>query len=316
MPGGLVALLDDIAAIAKVAAASVDDVAAAAGKAGAKAAGVVIDDTAVTPGYVVGLTPDRELPIIAKIAWGSAKNKLLFLLPAALALSAFAPWAITPILMLGGAYLCFEGAEKLLEKISGVDHGEEVTEITDPKALEDRQVSGAIRTDLILSAEIMAISLSELPAMGIVQQAIVLALVGIGITIVVYGAVAFIVKMDDIGLNLSKRTAASVRALGRGLVKAMPILLTALATIGTAAMLWVGGGIIVHGLEVFHFETIPHLVHDSAHAAAEAVPAIGPVLEWLVGAIGSAIVGLIVGGVIVGALHLIPHKKSTAAPAH
>lgn len=316
MPGGLVALLDDIAAIAKVAAASVDDVAAAAGKAGAKAAGVVIDDTAVTPGYVVGLTPDRELPIIAKIAWGSAKNKLLFLLPAALALSYFAPWAITPILMIGGAYLCFEGAEKLLEKLSGVDHGEEATAITDPRELEDRQVSGAIRTDLILSAEIMAIALAELPAMGIVQQALVLALVGIAITVAVYGAVALIVKMDDIGLNLARRKPKGVQAFGRGLVTAMPILLTALATIGTAAMLWVGGGIIVHGLEVFHFETIPHLIHDSAHHAAEAVPAIGPVLEWLVGAIGSAIIGLIVGGAIVGVLHLIPHKKGATAAAY
>ena len=316
MPGGLVALLDDIAAIAKMAAASVDDVATAAGKAGVKAAGVVIDDTAVTPGYVVGLTPDRELPIIAKIAWGSAKNKLLFLLPAALGLSAFAPWAITPILMLGGAYLCYEGAEKIIAALSGVDHGEEATGITDPRELEDRQVSGAIRTDLILSAEIMAISLAGLPPMGIVQQALVLALVGIAITVAVYGTVAFIVKMDDIGLNLARRKSPGVRATGRGMVRAMPILLQVLATIGTAAMLWVGGGIIVHGLEVFHVESIPHLIHDIAHAAAKAVPAIGPLLEWLVGAIGSAIVGLIVGGPIVGMLHLIPHKKPAAAAAH
>ncbi len=313
MPGGLVALLDDIAAIAKMAAASVDDVAAAAGKAGVKAAGVVIDDTAVTPSYVVGLTPDRELPIIAKIAWGSAKNKLIILLPAALALSYFAPWAITPILMIGGAYLCFEGGEKIIAALTGVNHGEEVTGITDPRELEDRQVSGAIRTDLILSGEIMAISLAGLPPMGMANQAAVLALIGVGITVAVYGVVAFIVKMDDIGLNLSRRKPRSVRAFGRGLVLAMPILLSALATIGTAAMLWVGGGIIVHGLEVFRLDSIPHLIHDTAHHAAAAVPMIGPLIEWLIGAVGSAIIGLVIGGAIVGALHLIPHKKAAAA---
>ncbi len=313
MPGGLVALLDDIAAIAKMAAASVDDVAAAAGKAGVKAAGVVIDDTAVTPSYVVGLTPDRELPIIAKIAWGSVKNKLIILLPAALALSYFAPWAITPILMIGGAYLCYEGGEKIIAALTGVNHGEEATGITDPRELEHRQVSGAIRTDLILSGEIMAISLAGLPPMGMANQAAVLALVGVGITVAVYGVVALIVKMDDIGLNLSRRKPQSVRSFGRGLVLAMPMLLSALATIGTAAMLWVGGGIIVHGLEVFHLDTIPHLIDDTAHHAAEAVPMIGPVLEWLIGAVGSAIVGLVIGGAIVGVLHLIPHKKAAAA---
>lgn len=313
MPGGLVALLDDIAAIAKMAAASVDDVAAAAGKAGVKAAGVVIDDTAVTPSYVVGLTPDRELPIIAKIAWGSVKNKLIILLPAALALSYFAPWAITPILMIGGAYLCYEGGEKIIAALTGVNHGEEVTGITDPRELEDRQVSGAIRTDLILSGEIMAISLAGLPPMGMANQAAVLALIGVGITVAVYGVVAFIVKMDDIGLNLSRRKPRSVRAFGRGLVLAMPILLSTLATIGTAAMLWVGGGIIVHGLEEFHLDTIPHLIHDTAHHAAAAVPVIGPLIEWLIGAVGSAIIGLVIGGAIVGALHLIPHKKAAAA---
>ena len=310
MAGGLVALLDDIAAIAKMAAASVDDVAAAAGKASAKAAGVVIDDTAVTPGYVIGLTPDRELPIIAKIALGSARNKIVFLLPAALALSYFAPWAITPILMLGGAYLCFEGAEKIVEAISGHDHSDTVAEITDPKALEDRQVAGAIRTDLILSAEIMAIALAGLPQMTLMMQAVVLAVVALAITIGVYGVVAIIVKMDDIGLHLAKQKHALTRAIGRGLVLAMPRLLEALATIGTAAMLWVGGGIIVHGLEVFHLTPIPRWIHDSAHGAAQALPVMSGLVEWLVGAIGSAIVGLIVGGAIVGVLHLIPRKGS------
>lgn len=309
MPGGLVALLDDIAAIAKMAAASLDDVAAAAGKAGAKAAGVVIDDTAVTPSYVVGLTPDRELPIIAKIAIGSLRNKLLFLLPAALALSYYARWAITPILMIGGAYLCFEGAEKVVAALTGVDHGAEVSDITDAEILEKRQVAGAIRTDFILSAEIMAIALAGLPPMAMLMQATVLTLVAIAITVGVYGVVAIIVKMDDIGLNLAARRSAGVRAIGRGLVKAMPLLLEALAIIGTAAMLWVGGGIIVHGLEVFHLETVPHWVHGAAHVAGQALPMVGPVVEWLVGAIGSAIVGVIVGGGIVAILHAMPRKQ-------
>lgn len=308
MPSGLVALLDDVAAIAKLAAASLDDVAGAAGKAGVKAAGVVIDDTAVTPRYVVGLSPDRELPIIAKIAMGSLRNKLLFLLPAAIALSALAPWAITPLLMLGAAYLCFEGAEKVWEVLSGNSHTEEVLEVTDPKELEDRQVGGAVRTDFILSAEIMAIALAELPAQSLWMQAAVLAAVGIAITVGVYGVVALIVKMDDIGLHLSQRSTSGVRALGRGLVTAMPVLLKGLAIIGTAAMIWVGGGIIVHGLEVFGLETIPHIVHGASEAAAHAVPAAGGIIGWVVGAAGSAVVGMVVGGAIVAVLHLLPRK--------
>lgn len=303
MAGGLVALLDDVAAITKLAAASLDDVAGAAGRAGTKAAGVVIDDTAVTPRYVVGLSPDRELPIIAKIAMGSLRNKLLFLLPAALALSALAPWAITPLLMLGGAYLCFEATEKIYEAITGTGHAEDVVEISDPKDLEDRQVSGAVRTDFILSAEIMAIALADLPEQSLVMQGVVLAAVGIAITIGVYGVVALIVKMDDIGLHLAGRGASSLRVVGRGLVKAMPVLLQMLATIGTAAMIWVGGGIIVHGLEVFKLQTIPHWVHGAAEGAANAMPFAPAVIEWVVGAAGSALVGLIVGGVIVAAMH-------------
>ena len=310
MPGGLVALLDDVAALTKLAATSLDDVAAAAGRSGAKAAGVVIDDAAVTPRYVVGLTPDRELPIIWKIAKGSLRNKLLFLLPAALALSALAPWAITPILMIGGAYLCFEGTEKVIEALTGGHHAEEVVEITDPKELEDRQVGGAIRTDFILSGEIMAIALAELPDMSLVMQGVVLAAVGIAITIGVYGVVAGIVKMDDIGLHMAQRRSTTAQAFGRGLVKAMPILLKALSIIGTAAMIWVGGGIIVHGVEEFGFGTVPHLIHDTAHAAGAAVPALGGVIEWVVNAIGAGIVGLIIGGAIAGVMHLIPRKQA------
>ena len=310
MAGGLVALLDDVAAIAKLAAASLDDVAGASARAGAKAAGVVIDDTAVTPRYVVGLAPQRELPIIGKIALGSLRNKLLFLLPAALLLSAFAPWAITPILMLGGAFLCYEASEKIVETLTGGHGAEEETAVTDPKTLEDRQVSGAIRTDLILSAEIMAIALSELPDMSIWTQAIALALVGIAITVGVYGLVAAIVKMDDIGLHLAQRGNSVAQAVGRGLVKAMPVLLRVLAVVGTAAMVWVGGGIIVHGLEEFGLSTLPHLIHDTAHHAAEALPFAAGAVNWIVGAIGAAIVGLIIGAVIVGVFHVLPGRKA------
>lgn len=310
MAGGLVALLDDVAAIAKLAAASLDDVAGASARAGAKAAGVVIDDTAVTPRYVVGLAPQRELPIIGKIALGSLRNKLLFLLPAALLLSAFAPWAITPILMLGGAFLCYEASEKIVETLMGGHGAEEETAVTDPKTLEDRQVSGAIRTDLILSAEIMAIALSELADMSIWTQAIALALVGIAITVGVYGLVAAIVKMDDIGLHLAQRGNSVAQAVGRGLVKAMPVLLRVLAVVGTAAMVWVGGGIIVHGMEEFGLTTLPHLIHDTAHHAAEALPFAAGAVNWIVGAIGAAIVGLIIGAVIVGVFHVLPGRKA------
>jgi predicted DNA repair protein MutK len=309
MSGGLVALLDDIAAIAKLAATSLDDVTAAAGRAGTKAAGVVIDDTAVTPRYVVGLSPDRELPIIAKIAIGSLRNKLLFLLPIALLLSSLAPWAITPLLMIGGAYLCYEGSEKVYEAITGTSHAEEVVEISDPKELEDRQVGGAIRTDFILSAEIMAIALADLPDISLVMRAVALAAVGIAITIGVYGAVGLIVKMDDIGLHLAERRSAAIRAFGRGLVKAMPLLLKTIAVIGTVAMVWVGGGIILHGIEVFGLETFPHWIHHLAEEAGHAMPFAGAVAAWFVGALISAMIGLAIGGLIIAVIHLLPARR-------
>ena len=312
MPGGLVALLDDVAAMAKLASASIDDVAGAAGRAGTKAAGVVIDDTAVTPNYVTGLSPERELPIIWKITKGSLRNKLLFLLPAALALSAFASWAITPLLMLGGAYLCFEATEKIWEKLSHTDHAEEVIEITDPHELEERQVGGAVRTDFILSAEIMAIALAQLPEMSLVQQAVVLAVVAVAITVGVYGIVALIVKMDDVGLHLSERRTALARVVGHGLVHAMPVLLSLLSLIGTAAMLWVGGGIFSHGLEDFGLGVVPHTVHDVAVAASGAIGVGRGVFEWLFEALGSAVVGIVVGAVVVILFHLLPRKKVAA----
>ncbi|PZU10893.1 DUF808 domain-containing protein [Sphingomonas sp.] len=303
MASGLVALLDDIAGITKLAAASLDDVTAAAGKAGSKAVGVVVDDTAVTPRYVTGLSPERELPIIAKIALGSLRNKLLILLPAALLLSAFAPWAITPLLMAGGAFLCFEAGEKLIEAMSGEGHEDEAEGASSPAELEKQKVSGAIRTDLILSAEIMAIALSDVSSSPILTQAVALILVAIGITAGVYGVVGLIVKMDDIGLHLSRRSASVVRSLGRGLVKGMPIVMSALASIGTVAMLWVGGGILVHGLEKLGFALPAHLLHEAGEAGREALPAIGGLVAWLIGAIGSAMAGLVVGGIIALALH-------------
>ena len=300
MPSGLAALLDDIATIAKVAAASVDDVAAAAGKAGSKAAGVVIDDTAVTPQYMTGFTPDRELPIIWRIAKGSFFNKLVIILPVALLLSLFLPWAITPILMLGGAYLCFEGAEKVWEKL--VPHEEEslVEELAELTSTEHEQnmVKGAVRTDFILSAEIMAIALNEvksLAATSIWLEAGVLAFVAIAITIAVYGVVGVIVKMDDIGLHMAQRENGASQAIGRGLVKAMPKLLAALSTIGTAAMLWVGGQIIVHGFGVHPAEFFG--LHEGA-------------LAWIADAALCGVVGLAIGAVIVLVHHMIPKRKA------
>lgn len=309
MPSGLIALLDDVAGIVKLTATSLDDVAAAAGKAGTKAAGVVIDDAAVTPRYVMGLTPDRELPIIWKIAKGSLRNKLLFLLPAALAISALAPWLLPPLLMLGGAFLCYEAAEKLLEAIQGGhDVAQEALATHSSADLENQKVSSAIRTDFILSGEIMAISLGTVAAEPIWEQAIILVVVAFLITAGVYGVVGFIVKMDDIGLHLAKGTSAITRVIGRGMVKAMPVIMSVLGVIGTAAMLWVGGGLIVHGLHEFHWDMIPGTIHHAAQGAASALPAIGPLIDWTVNAIGGAIVGLVVGGIIVAALHLIPRK--------
>lgn len=308
MASGFLALLDDIAAIAKVAAASLDDTAAAAAKASAKAAGVVIDDAAVTPRYVHGFTADRELPIVAKIAQGSLKNKLVFLLPGALLLSWLAPFAITPLLMAGGAYLCYEGAEKIYEKL--VPHAEDAAAPTDEdaRAVEDRMVNGAIRTDLILSGEIMAITLASVSEEPIAEQAVVLAIVGIGITMLVYGAVALIVKADDAGYALARTDSSSLRWFGRGLVKAMPPLLQTLAYVGTAAMLWVGGGIILHGMEEFGLMEPAHSIHHFAETAGTAFG--GTTVEWLVGAAGAGLFGIIIGGVIVAALHLRPGKAA------
>ena len=315
MASGLAALLDDVAAIAKLAAASLDDVTAAAGKAGSKAVGVVVDDAAVTPGYAMGFTPERELPIVWKIALGSLRNKFLFLLPGALLLSAFAPWAVTPILMIGGAYLCFEAAEKILEalgktagKIDEQPHLEELA--LSSEEMEKQKVSSAIRTDFILSGEIMAIALATVADRPLAIQAGALVAVGFAITIGVYGVVGFIVKMDDIGVHLAERSSKFMSAFGRGLVKSMPHLLQGLSVIGTAAMLWVGGGIIIHGLEHFGLNAVPHVIHDLSEMAAH-VPGVGAVTGWLTFAVAAAAVGLLIGGAIVAVVHLMPKRKQS-----
>lgn len=311
MPGGLTALLDDISAIAKLAAASVDDIGAAAGRAGAKAAGVVVDDTAVTPRYVTGFTPDRELPIIWRIARGSLRNKLLVILPAALLLSSLLPWAITPLLMLGGAYLCFEGAEKIWHALTHKEPSlEESAAELNSADHEKAMVAGAVRTDFILSAEIMAIALAEIAAEPLGMRAIILALVAVAITIGVYGAVGLIVKMDDVGLHLAERRNAATRAAGRALVHAMPKVMAALSVVGIAAMIWVGGGIIVHGLEAFGAGAVAHFLHDVAAAAGHAVPGVGPLVEWTIGAAGAGLFGLAVGAAIVAGHHVVAHRRA------
>ncbi|HZH11657.1 MAG TPA: DUF808 domain-containing protein [Microvirga sp.] len=326
---GLIALLDDIVGLAKVAAASLDDVGVQAAKAGAKAAGVVIDDAAVTPRYVMGFAASRELPIVGRIALGSLKNKLIYLLPASLLLSFFAPWAITPLLMIGGAYLCYEGSEKVFEALfphGAQEHEAHLSEaVQSAQSVEDEKVSGAIKTDFILSAEIMAITLGTVSESSTVMQAFVLAAVGIGITVLVYGGVALIVKADDAGVALAtsdrpfsqllrrdekaapssadRALAPLTRGFGRGLVRAMPVFLRILSVIGTAAMIWVGGGIIIHGLEGYGFAWLGHAIHDIAVAAGHAAPAMGGTVEWLVSAAGSGLFGLVLGAVLIPLIH-------------
>ena len=304
MSVGLIALLDDVVSLAKVAAASLDDVAGQAAKASAKAAGAVIDDAAVTPSYVSGFTAKRELPIIGRIAWGSVKNKILFLLPAALLLSLFLPWLITPLLMIGGAYLCYEGAEKVFHLFAPheAEHHEASIEHTAiaPASLEEQKVAGAIKTDFILSAEIMTIILAAIEVPDFWTRAAILAVAGIGITAAVYGAVAIIVKADDVGLWLAKsgRTGAG-RAFGRGIVVAMPYFMQALSLVGTAAMTWVGGSIIAHGLYEFGISGPEHVIEAAAHWAEQAFPAIAGLAGWLATALVDFTIGLALGALLI-----------------
>jgi predicted DNA repair protein MutK len=327
MSVGLLALLDDVATLAKAAAVTLDDIAAQATKAGAKAAvtldditaqatragakaaGVVIDDTAVTPRYVVGFAAERELPIVARIAAGSIRNKLLILLPALLILTSIAPWVLTPLLMIGGAYLCYEGVEKVLEILfPHVAHKHEANlPAVTPSArnFEDQKVAGAIKTDFILSAEIMAIALAAIAPETVWMRAAVLALVAIGITAGVYGLVALVVKADDIGLAMAKGGGRIGRPAGRLIIRAMPPFLSTLATVGTAAMIWVGGSLIVHGLDHFGITIVADAIHHAARAVAELTPVIAPIVEWIVTAAGYAIVGATTGAALIPLAHYV-----------
>jgi uncharacterized protein len=310
---GLLALLDDVAAIAKIAAASLDDAAAQAAKAGSKAmtkaAGIVIDDAAVTPRYVVGFAADRELPIVGKIAFGSAKNKMLFLLPGALAMSFFAPWLITPVLMLGGAYLAMEGYEKVVDLFPGDhshdDDGDGIADETGKTSLEleNEKVASAIRTDFILSAEIMAITLSTVATASIWVQGGVLAVVGLGMTAMVYGAVAIIVKADDVGAAMARQSNSLVAGVGRGIVLGMPVFLKVLTYIGMVAMLWVGGGIITHGLHELGVHGPEDMIKAAGKAVANLVPNMSGFISWFVGAAISAVIGLVIGAIVAPLVH-------------
>ena len=307
MSAGLFGLLDDIAALARLAAASVDDIGAAAGRATAKAAGVVIDDTAVTPQYVHGITADRELPMIKRIAIGSLRNKLLFILPAALLLSQFVPWLLTPILMIGATYLCYEGAEKVWGRLRGHDAHAAPTTAAGGDA-ERQMTAGAIRTDFILSAEIMVIALNEVADQSFWPRLIILVAVAIVITAAVYGVVGLIVKMDDIGLSLAQRSSRFAQRVGRGLVAAMPKLLSALSAIGTVAMLWVGGHILLVGTDELGWHAPYGVVHHWEEAVHH-VGGIGGVLAWLINTAASAVIGLVVGAVVVAIVQSIHRIK-------
>ncbi|WP_457950130.1 DUF808 domain-containing protein [Pseudarthrobacter sp. alpha12b] len=314
MSGGLVALLDDVAALARIAAASVDDVAAGAAKAGAKAAGVVIDDAAVTPQYVSGADPSRELPMIKKIFWGSIRNKLLIILPALLLISAFVPWIIPFILMLGGTYLCYEGAEKVWHKFRGGHHeDEEAPAVERGHDAEAKVVKGAITTDFILSCEIMVISMNEVAAESIWVRAFILVMVAFAITVLVYGAVALIVKMDDIGMHLAAKDSARSQRFGRLLVRGMPAVLAAITFVGTIAMLWVGGHIMLQGAHDLGWHGPYDLVH-ALESPASGVPVLGGLLGWLVNTLCSTVVGLVWGLVVMAivgpVLKVLPFGKA------
>ena len=300
MSAGLAALLDDVAAIARAAAASVDDVAAGASRASVKAAGVIIDDTAVTPRYVQGFRPERELPMIKRIAVGSLRNKILLILPVALALSELLPWLLNPILMIGGVYLCFEGAEKLWELLSPHADEKDSPAAAQGPEHEDALVTSAIRTDFILSAEIMVISLNEVADEPLLSRALILVFVALAITAGVYGVVALIVKMDDVGLHLATTRDGAPAACGRALLKAMPVVLSVLSNVGIAAMLWVGGHILLVGFDELGLSAPYDLVH---HLEEDVQEALGGVAAWLTNTAASALLGVLVGAIVVAIMH-------------
>jgi predicted DNA repair protein MutK len=315
MAGGLAALLDDVAALARLAAASADDVAAASAKAGSKALGVVIDDAAVTPQYVQGIKPHRELPIIWRITKGSLRNKLLIILPVLLLLSVFAPWLLTPILMLGGLYLSFEGAEKIWELVRGKP--KQAPSTAKGADAEDKVVSGAVRTDLILSAEIMVISMNSVDADSLWTRAAVLVVIALGITALVYGAVGLLVKMDDIGLAMAADEDASEakRRFGTGLVGAMPKVMDVISYVGMIAMLWVGGHILLVGTHDLGLAQPYGLVHHLEEMVA-GVGGVGAVLAWLVNTFFSFVFGLIIGGIVAAIVHVLPFGHHGVEEGH
>lgn len=295
----LLALLDDIATI-------LDDVSVMTKVAAKKTTGVLGDDLALNAQQVAGVKAERELPVVWAVAKGSFRNKLI-LVPAALAISALAPWAITPLLMLGGAFLCFEGFEKLAHKFlhrqeDDAHHAELIQALADPAvdlvALERDKIRGAVRTDFILSAEIIVITLGTVAAASFGMQVAVLAGIAILMTIGVYGLVAGIVKLDDGGLYLSRQPgdgfARVQRGLGRSILRAAPVLMKTLSVVGAAAMFLVGGGILVHGMPGAH-----DLVHAATHAV-EVLPAIGGVLAALVPLFLDALAGIVAGALILG----------------
>ncbi|ARP95202.1 DUF808 domain-containing protein [Bordetella genomosp. 13] len=288
------AVFDDIAML-------LDDVAAMSKVALKKSAGVLGDDLALNAQQVTGVPINRELPVVWAVAKGSLINKVI-LVPAALLISAFAPWLVTPLLMLGGAFLCYEGFEKVMHKFlhaRDVEHAQRVQALQDPNvdvvAYEKTKIKGAVRTDFILSAEIIAIALGAVAGASLVTQALVLSGIALLVTVGVYCLVAGIVRLDDWGLALSQRSSAFSRSMGRGIVAAAPFLMKALSIVGTAAMFMVGGSILVHGVPAV------------AHAVEAAVAASGPnaLVQGLVNTLLGAIVGVVAGGIIVGALALV-----------
>ena len=308
----LFTLLDDIATI-------LDDVAAMSKVAAKKTAGVLGDDLALNAQQVTGVKAERELPVVWAVAKGSMVNKAI-LVPAALAISVFVPWLITPLLMIGGAFLCYEGFEKLAHKYLHSAQEEEQHKVQHKAAVANPQVDivqmekdkikGAVRTDFILSAEIIVISLGTVAGVALSQQAAVLVTIAVAMTIGVYGLVAAIVKMDDAGLYLSQRPGAAAQALGRGLLATAPRLMKILSVVGTAAMFMVGGGIIAHAIEAVH--------HFSQGVAASLtdIPAVGPVLAFLAPIVVDALVGVLVGAVVLAAVMLVQRMRGKKAAAH
>ena len=285
----LLTLIDDIASL-------LDDVSLMTKMAAKKTAGVLGDDLALNAQQVSGVKADRELPVVWSVAKGSFINKAI-LVPLALLISAFAPWAITPLLMVGGAYLCYEGFEKVFHSLThSKQAGEEKKEALDANedvaAYEQRKVKGAIRTDFVLSAEIIAITLGTVAGATFSQQVIVLCGIAIVMTAGVYGIVAGIVKLDDLGLYLSRKSSALVRSIGNGIVSAAPYLMKTLSIVGTIAMFMVGGGILTHGLPPIH-----HLFEDLA-SYATVVPTFGQILQGVIPALLNVVFGLIAGGVV------------------